>query len=217
MAEPKMCTVCDINETTNKNRRCVFCERERAKIYRENNKEKCREANKKWANGDREKAVEYKRKSLARLAEYNKNEPKEKQQERSRKSYEKNKEEVLKRTGEYQRKNKDKVSKYQRRYLELNRDKVNEKKNRRRVRILSGIYEKLSFDVICAKASNICYLCGDVVCFDLEPKSYYSPSLDHIIPVSKGGSHTYDNVALAHLGCNVKKGSKLMEELTWVV
>lgn len=36
-----------------------------------------------------------------------------------------------------------------------------------------------------------------------------SASLDHILPLSKGGSHTSANVQLAHLGCNVEKGARV--------
>lgn len=34
-----------------------------------------------------------------------------------------------------------------------------------------------------------------------------SPSLDHILPLSKGGHHVLSNVQLAHLSCNVRKGA----------
>lgn len=33
-------------------------------------------------------------------------------------------------------------------------------------------------------------------------------SLDHIIPLSRGGHHTADNVQAAHLACNHRKGAK---------
>ena len=37
-----------------------------------------------------------------------------------------------------------------------------------------------------------------------------SASLDHIVPLSRGGTHTLDNVQLAHLACNERKhNSKL--------
>ena len=32
------------------------------------------------------------------------------------------------------------------------------------------------------------------------------PSIDHIIPMSKGGGHTWDNVQVAHIICNSEKG-----------
>lgn len=36
-----------------------------------------------------------------------------------------------------------------------------------------------------------------------------SPSLDHAHPLSKGGTHTWDNVQLSHLRCNVSKGNRI--------
>lgn len=35
-----------------------------------------------------------------------------------------------------------------------------------------------------------------------------SASLDHIEPISLGGTHTKTNVQLAHLDCNVRKGNR---------
>lgn len=34
------------------------------------------------------------------------------------------------------------------------------------------------------------------------------PSLDHVIPMSKGGAHSYANTQLAHWLCNVTKGNR---------
>lgn len=34
-------------------------------------------------------------------------------------------------------------------------------------------------------------------------------SLDHVIPLSKGGSHTYGNIRLAHRVCNSRKNNKM--------
>ena len=40
-----------------------------------------------------------------------------------------------------------------------------------------------------------------------------SPTIDHIIPMSKGGGHTWDNVQVAHAICNSKKRDILEEEI----
>jgi 5-methylcytosine-specific restriction endonuclease McrA len=42
----------------------------------------------------------------------------------------------------------------------------------------------------------------------LRRPSPWSVSLDHIVPVSKGGTHTRDNVQAAHLRCNQAKGDR---------
>lgn len=35
------------------------------------------------------------------------------------------------------------------------------------------------------------------------------PSIDHIVPMSKGGGHVWGNVQVAHIICNSEKGDKI--------
>ena len=37
-------------------------------------------------------------------------------------------------------------------------------------------------------------------------------SIDHLIPLSRGGSNLYENLGVAHITCNKKKGTKTLEE-----
>jgi 5-methylcytosine-specific restriction endonuclease McrA len=55
----------------------------------------------------------------------------------------------------------------------------------------------------------ICWLCKIPVDPLAAPRSPGSASLDHIIPLSKGGAHTRSNVKCAHLRCNMAKGAKI--------
>lgn len=48
----------------------------------------------------------------------------------------------------------------------------------------------------------ICNICGKPVDKNLKYPDPMSPSLDHIIPLSKGGKHSEDNIHIAHLRCN---------------
>lgn len=57
------------------------------------------------------------------------------------------------------------------------------------------------------KYNGICQMCGNRLNFDCDYNSDEYPSIDHIIPISKGGCHTWDNVQLLCRGCNVIKGS----------
>lgn len=67
---------------------------------------------------------------------------------------------------------------------------------------------------------GICYLCGE----QCNPNDYNTtgghftsgptyPSIDHIIPLARGGMHAWDNVRLAHHLCNAKKTDILPCEL----
>lgn len=54
---------------------------------------------------------------------------------------------------------------------------------------------------------NCCHLCGKRVSDKPWPHPL-SPSLDHVVPLTKGGSHDPANVKLAHLRCNTAKGNR---------
>jgi 5-methylcytosine-specific restriction endonuclease McrA len=65
--------------------------------------------------------------------------------------------------------------------------------------------EKILISVLIERDGTTCSLCPAEIDFTLKHPHPGSKSLDHIIPISAGGSHTYDNVALAHLVCNISK------------
>lgn len=54
-----------------------------------------------------------------------------------------------------------------------------------------------------------CGICGDSVDADAAYPDPFSKSIDHIVPLSRGGAHSPENCQLAHLRCNVSKGAKL--------
>ena len=60
-----------------------------------------------------------------------------------------------------------------------------------------------------------CAICGEMCDLNDHSWSKYSgpmhPSIDHIIPMCKGGGHTWTNVQVAHIICNREKGDKLEE------
>lgn len=65
------------------------------------------------------------------------------------------------------------------------------------------------------KSNGVCYLCGKpcdiedrreangtIICGDMYP------SIDHVIPLARGGQHSWNNVRLAHRICNSLKSDK---------
>jgi 5-methylcytosine-specific restriction endonuclease McrA len=53
-----------------------------------------------------------------------------------------------------------------------------------------------------------CGICGARVNRDLTYPHPMSPSLDHMVPLSKGGPHSPENVQISHLRCNTAKGDR---------
>ena len=75
-----------------------------------------------------------------------------------------------------------------------------------------GIFKKNK--KILLRSGNICALCGGYIDKSLKFPHPMSASVDHIIPVSKGGKSTMDNLQLAHLCCNQSKSSKVVIQNT---
>lgn len=96
---------------------------------------------------------------------------------------------------------------------EANRNRANWKHvQKRRARLRNNEYEPFDRNEIFDRDSWVCGLCDEAIDPSLTWPAPGSVSLDHVIPVSLGGPHTRDNVQAAHLGCNVIKGNRVLEE-----
>lgn len=73
-----------------------------------------------------------------------------------------------------------------------------------------GAYEAARAKIL--KTQTVCGICGKPVDFSLKYPHPLSATVDHIVPVSKGG-HPSDisNLQLAHRCCNRAKSDKLLE------
>lgn len=63
-------------------------------------------------------------------------------------------------------------------------------------------YEKKT---VYAKANGKCAICG-------KPVKFKRMTVDHKIPISKGGTNDLSNLQLAHLTCNRAKADMLADE-----
>lgn len=81
----------------------------------------------------------------------------------------------------------------------------------RKAKRLGVKYEKIDPLEIYEKSNWTCGICGEKIDKNLNYPEIMSASLDHIIPFSKGGTHTKENVRASHLHCNISRGNKLTE------
>lgn len=51
-----------------------------------------------------------------------------------------------------------------------------------------------------------CHICKGAIDLDVDRRSDLGLVFDHVVPVSGGGTHTYDNILPAHNVCNARKG-----------
>lgn len=80
---------------------------------------------------------------------------------------------------------------------------------RRRALKLGATVEKFKSVEVFERDGWICGLCGDPVDRTLSWPHPQSASLDHVLPLSRGGPHSKANTQLAHLTCNVIKGARI--------
>jgi 5-methylcytosine-specific restriction endonuclease McrA len=79
-------------------------------------------------------------------------------------------------------------------------------RNRRALKRANGNGGKVDYQLVLERSGGVCYLCDTPIEDELH--------FDHIIPLSRSGTHTEDNLAPTHIVCNLRKGTYLTSELT---
>lgn len=98
---------------------------------------------------------------------------------------------------------------YLKKWRLVNRTKDREYTAMRRARRLGAVTEPISRSVIIERDARTCYLCGKN---DLEDANI---AIDHVVPLARGGSHTYENQRVTCRSCNSHKSDRLLSELTF--
>lgn len=80
------------------------------------------------------------------------------------------------------------------------------------------VHNNITLERLFERDNGICHLCGEICDWSdykrnenntfIAGGSY--PSIDHVMPISKGGLHSWDNVKLAHFYCNTLKSNKVV-------
>lgn len=78
---------------------------------------------------------------------------------------------------------------------------------KRKARKLGVEHEPYSWSEIVERDESTCYLCGDFT---------DAPTLDHVIPVSRGGADAEWNLRVACGPCNSRKKDRLLSECDWI-
>lgn len=89
-------------------------------------------------------------------------------------------------------------------------DRKKETLRRKRIKQNGKINWDISIERLMKRDKGICYLCGNKVNVLLDPNDDEYPSIEHVIPIVKGGTHTWGNVKLAHRKCNYIKSDKVV-------
>lgn len=80
--------------------------------------------------------------------------------------------------------------------------KVNAK---RRARLKGASVENVDPSVVLKRDAGVCGICHEPLIGEWH--------LDHVVPLARGGEHSYKNTQAAHPLCNMSKGARLPEEV----
>lgn len=211
---------------------CKVCRSRYHKAYRADNREALSELGKRYYEENKEQILkkqrEYARKNwttiyqkqktrknrdregyLNYLKDYyhkNKKQTQQKRRETLREWKRKNRSHVLRRDKAYRERNPDKFRGYARKWRRKNKDKVVMYAQRRRARLLGadGNYTTREWGRLKKQFSHQC-LC----CKKREPS--IKLTVDHVVPISLGGSNSIDNIQPLCMSCNSSKGTNIID------
>lgn len=179
---------------------CKIC----YKKHYKNTVEKYKPTREKYKVENRDKILAHKHKKydenrdtlLEKLKEYHRT-----HKESEGKYREKNKLYLLQKAKEWTIKNKDRVNARMRKWRADHKDKVSVQKNNRRAREKRGRITNEEWAQVLEKYGNKCLCCG-------RSAPDVRITMDHVLPLDKGGMNTIDNVQPLCKSCNSKKHTK---------
>lgn len=119
---------------------------------------------------------------------------------------------------EYEKRVKREERRQRQRLKKREKNKINELNRQNRIKDNGEIDRDIVLETLYKRDKGICSICGrvcDYNDFKITEKGHFVagrmyPSIDHIFPLSKGGTHTWKNVQLAHFSCNSRKGGRIL-------
>ncbi len=213
-----------------RNKNLLQADREQRRAYQQTNKERLAAYHKEYHQAHKDKWKTYcqtyrqshKEQVLERGKEYYQTH-KEQESVRGKKYYQTHKEQVLKRTGIYQRINIDQTRGYGRTYYHKQRAIDGGKRDRQYARI----YRQTHFEWVRAnnhrrrayeRNNGGTHVSADIQqqyknqrgkCYYCKKKVGKTYHVDHVIPLSKGGSNGPENIVIACPRCNLRKNANI--------
>lgn len=203
-----------IRERNTKSTTCLECDRLKKIEYRKNHPEKAKESlrksrikhidrrraeNKEW----RERNSDYVRESKKRYVQENR----EKVSASRRRYYLENKERLLQQSKDHRERNKEKYFEMNKRWRENNRDRVRllNRNRKRKIRKAEGSHSICDIRRLKKLQRMTCAACY----VKFKGDEYH---VDHIYPLSRGGTNCKKNLQLLCPSCNMSKGAKMPED-----
>lgn len=94
------------------------------------------------------------------------------------------------------------------RWEKLNPHKIVDKDHRRRARKVAATTEDCAARIDVLRRERFCHWCCEFMPLG-------TATIDHVVPLARGGEHCNNNLVAACLKCNSSKGTKLVHEWTW--
>ena len=168
---------------------CKGCTNDVKKVYYQRNKTVINSKSEEYRKKHREELKSYH--SAYNKIHYQKN--KNKHREKNKRHYEQNKKSYRARTIKWREKNADK-------YKKINRD--GSIRRRARTAGLLSSFTSNQWQQCLTYFNHQCAYCGSTESLEQE----------HVIPVSRGGHYTPDNIIPACRSCNASKNNKIMQD-----
>lgn len=120
---------------------------------------------------------------------------------------------ILVKKREYRARNLHSIREKDRLWAKANPEMVRARNHRRRARVRGAFLEDVRLPVLRERDGDNCCICDTPIDFTLKGRHPMMASLEHLVPLSRGGKHSYANTALSHLSCNLSKNAKTLEEV----
>jgi 5-methylcytosine-specific restriction endonuclease McrA len=95
-----------------------------------------------------------------------------------------------------------------REWKKANRASCTDRQNKRNAILRDAFVEDVSLAELFERDNGRCQICGHELSMDTRWPNPHTPTRDHIVPLSKGGTHERSNLQLACAVCNVRKGNR---------